>query len=822
MADKKISELPASTALDLDDFLAVVEDGTTVQATIEDLLDLAPSGLPEGYSIPEFIQGSGSDQTATMTAAIAALPATEGVVMVPAGTFYSQILIGNHAGLTIRGAGKLATTIVGPTSDPVVSQFSTPRGNCTFEDMTFDLTTSSGTMVIYPEDVNTTFRRCRFININNRGVSTVGAINPVFEDCEFDDAGTATGMAVDVTTATRGLRWIRSTARFMESGLIFDATPHDQIDVDGGVFDGGWYLLPTRSGGYTNSGGTVTYTATVLTDSAASFGTVTGANVRALTVLESGSTGTSYFGDYVSDATALFVSAGVHPGYIIRTATKWAVVAAVASETKLYVEEWFDSTTYRPTDQPAAATAYTVYKVIIGYIRTANTATTITVDRWNDFHDGTVATPAAGTLYEVLIDHGQYSGIHASAASAGATGGIQRIRVHGGCRITRGWNDQLSIYGVDARLVVEPSVIIDHGQDYGITCHGEQCRISGTVVHNGAVGIFTSGADCQINAFASGSPWVNPVDGYMGDILISGSRTRCTGSVVVASGAWARYGIVVAGPAVDTGDVEDVDLTGTSATGYSVAGYRLYSLTTPTVTVTGTVLRDVDGAISEDGASGTIYGDASTTESGNVELATSAETLTGTDTARAVTPAGLANVTGGGHLPPMVSGLYYAAPVLGDGTTFATVLNTLYFLRLPRPGGLSITDIGIETAVAAAATGTARFGAYTEVAGLPSVLISEFGTTATDVGATTFIHKAGTVAAGTSPIWLAVVFQTTVTNLQVRGTTSSSGWGGSAGLNTARNQAGYVQASVSGALPNPAVISSKTNNQMPIIVALAT
>jgi hypothetical protein len=55
-----------------------------------------------------------------------------------------------------------------------------------------------------------------------------------------------------------------------------------------------------------------------------------------------------------------------------------------------------------------------------------------------------------------------------------------------------------------------------------------------------------------------------------------------------------------------TGFADSVDLTGTSASGYSVAEYRLYSLATPTVTITNTVLRDVDGVISEDGASGTI------------------------------------------------------------------------------------------------------------------------------------------------------------------------------------------------------------------------
>jgi hypothetical protein len=578
------------------------------EATVADRLALYP---PPGWVVVPYTQDVLTNQTTTMTAAINELPtATGGVVVVPAGTFYSQILIGEHKGLTIRGAGKLATTLVGPTTDPMISQFGTPGGNCTFEDLTFDLTTSYGAMVVNPNDINTTFRRCRFINIrdNGSGVTVQGAINPVFEDCEFDDGGQAVGDAVRVNSATRGLRWIRSTARFLQSGVVFDISPHDDIDIDGGLFDGGWYLLRTRGAGYTNSGGTVTYaSATNLTDAAASFANVSGANVRALVVLESGSTGTTYQYNYVSDSTATFVSAGVHPGYIVRTADKWAVVEGVASETKLFVEEWFDLTTYRPTSVPTAADAYTVYKVIIGYIRNANTGTTITVDRWTDFHDGATAIPPAGTLYEVLIDHGEYSGIHASADTPYATGGIKQIRVHGGCHLTRSWNDQLSIYGSDARLVVDSTVLIDHGQDYGITCHGNRARIFCTSIHNGAIGIATFGDDCQVNAYASGSPWVN--DGntqYLGDIVFSGSRGRATGSVVVASGPWARHGFVVAGPTTAGGTIDAVDLTGTSATGYSVAAYKLYSLTTPTVTVTNTVLRDVSGVIAENGASGSV------------------------------------------------------------------------------------------------------------------------------------------------------------------------------------------------------------------------
>jgi hypothetical protein len=607
-----ISELPPAS-LTGTEIVPLVQSGGNFNTTLDDILALADTtiGLPEGYSVVPFTQDVLTDQTATMTAAMAELPDdTGGVVLIPAGTFYSRVPIASRSNLTFRGVTAAATTLVGPTASVMVEASGTsPRGYYTFEDITFDLSTSFAAMAIYPDDHDVTFRRCRFINISGRGVSCVGSINTTFEECEFDDGGSALGEAIECSSATRGLRWIRSKARFMSGGIGFENTPHDLIDIDGGLFDGGWYLLRTRPGGYTGSGGTVTYAATTVTDSAASFGDVglgtnpAGINVRALPVLESGSTGTTYYPNVVNDAGATFVTNVVRPGYIVRTADKWAVVASVFSETKLYVEEWFDSTTYRPTVKPADDTAYTVYRVLIGLV-SSNTATEITVERWFDFHDGASVTPANGTLYEVLINHGEYSGIHLSATTPHATGGGRRLRVHGGCHITRSWNDQLSVYGADARLVVEPSVLIDHGQDFGITSHSDQARIYGTVVHNGAVNIACTGADSHVQAFASGAPNVNMTNTvWLGDIVISGSRTRVSGSVVVASGALARHGIVIFGTAAD-GVVDSVDLSGASAHGYSVAEYRLYA--DGAAGITNTILRDYTGVLSSVNAIGTL------------------------------------------------------------------------------------------------------------------------------------------------------------------------------------------------------------------------
>jgi hypothetical protein len=604
-----ISELPAATLTGAE-IVPLVQGAGNFNTTLDDILALADTtiGLPEGYSVVPFTQSVLTDQTATLTAAMAELDAdTGGVVLIPAGTFYSRIAISGRSNLTFRGVSASATTIVAPSASIMTEVSGLPRGNFTFEDMTFDLASAIGVMVIYPDDYTVTFRRCRFINITNYAIGMSGAVGTTIEDCEFDDGGQAVGMVASITNATHGLRWIRSKARFMSSGLIFDVSPHDQIDIDGGLFDGGWPYLRVRPGGYTNSGGTVTYSGLVLTDSAASFGTIPTpylVNIRALPVLESGSTGTTYFANYLSDATATFETALVKPGHIVRTATKWGVVATVFSETKLYVEDWFDTSTYRPTEPPATSTAYTVHRVLMA-VPASNTATTITVHRWFDYIDGATVTPANGTLYEVLINHGQYSGIHASATDSRATGAIKNIRIHGGCHITRCWNDQLSIYGSDARLVVDSTVLIDHGQDFGITSHGDRCRIFGTVVHHGATNIACDGVDCRIDAFVSGAPYNNVVDGYLADMVLSGTRTRLSGSIAVASGAFARYGFSVLGlTGFDPPDA--IDLTGTTASGYSVGEYRFYG--DAVGIITDTVLRDVDGVISEGGTGGAATG----------------------------------------------------------------------------------------------------------------------------------------------------------------------------------------------------------------------
>jgi hypothetical protein len=83
MADKKISELPASSALDTNDLIPVVEDGTTVKATISDLLNLDPSDLPEGYSVPAFTQGVADDRRHHDCGDQRTRPRRRGVVLIP-------------------------------------------------------------------------------------------------------------------------------------------------------------------------------------------------------------------------------------------------------------------------------------------------------------------------------------------------------------------------------------------------------------------------------------------------------------------------------------------------------------------------------------------------------------------------------------------------------------------------------------------------------------------------------------------------------------------------------------------------------------------
>lgn len=138
-------------------------------------------------------------------------------------------------------------------------------------------------------------------------------------------------------------------------------------------------------------------------------------------------------------------------------------------------------------------------------------------------------------------------------------------------------------------------------------------------------------------------------------------------------------------------------------------GQKLTDRTALTSIATGDLLHVVDVSDTTDSAEGTskkitqdnLIPDASDTVKGKVELATSAETITGTDTARAVTPAGAAAA--------IAASVANYQPLDSDLTAFSshpTYITTLNINPLFAPQGflingkISVTDTGSGLTVA--------------------------------------------------------------------------------------------------------------------------
>lgn len=98
------------------------------------------------------------------------------------------------------------------------------------------------------------------------------------------------------------------------------------------------------------------------------------------------------------------------PGDLVRTATgKFGVVSECDNPSLLHVEEWLDNATRDFVLQPAAAEGYTVYRAVILPITTVTSATVLTSNALNYWDRvGNVATPSAGTYYEITEPTGSY------------------------------------------------------------------------------------------------------------------------------------------------------------------------------------------------------------------------------------------------------------------------------------------------------------------------------------------------------------------------------------------------------------------------------
>jgi hypothetical protein len=544
-----------------------------------------PRALAERFAEVFNVKGDGStdDTTAVSNTQGAAGTTTPAIIYFPPGTymFSGNGLVARAAsGSVFRGAGKHVTTIKAKatiTNWLVQTSGSYVRQNLTFEDMTFDAGGNGlGILVTYGAFLQgVTFRRCRFLCDDVHGVILNATPGAVFEDCDFHGyAEGGNGLQINDGSDKVVLRRCRFT--YFENGVIVDTgagtvaseETTDHFTIEDCHFDGGWYVRPSVK---SNSGGTVTYSATVLTDSAGGFNALGLSAFDRVRILTSRRTGTltTVGGTYLTDSGANF-SACLR-GEIVRSGTKFAIITGYdeTATTRLNVEEWLDSTTFLPTSPPAAGAAYTAYKILTAAIL-SNTDTTLT--SYDGFYDlnGATATPTAGDLYEVFFP-GVYN-LHIDYAA-------RNVRI-AGCKFLRGWADQCSVYCNRATIVDNQ---LEYGQDMGITLNGTTGEGYSTIARNrayrqGMAAIFVGVSENIIVAENQviGNTWVNHVNEWTaGGIQLYGvSDALVVNNMCDGQGrTLSRTGIGVHGDSVTN---NKVTIAHNTCVGFSLGGIVLY------------------------------------------------------------------------------------------------------------------------------------------------------------------------------------------------------------------------------------------------------
>ena len=450
------------------------------------------------------------------------------------------------------------------------------------------------------------FRRVRFFDFPDWALWVNGVAGlEVDESCVFENPGTNKGIAIQLSTGSHGGLVRASKFRYCATGVTITAagsetdrnrdisTGHRIEDND---MDLGWYTgIPLVS----NSGGTVTYTATGLTDTAAAFsGLLTsGESAQLVRAMDALATGTATFPEYTSlaDATKNFSTLGVKRGHLVRTSDgRFGIVAGVKSTdtTKLWVEEWLNDSDRLHASVPAANSTYTVYRPLIGRL-TAFTGTTLTVNKWVDF-DGALVTPSAGTLYEIT-DHSNY------AIVGGYSTKYVKVKRN---NLRRGYSDQITGFG--EQWTIQDNNIED-GAVYACTTYGPRHKISGnTGFHNGGGGFFVGGNDTDlVGNTAIDNCWWNAGGNpeLSGDFMLNGQRAKVkmnSAERVAATNGENGFVIVVQSTTLD-----GHEFVGNTSRGHTVAGLKFGS----TALVTNTRLRDnnfVDGIVGT--GTGTDYG----------------------------------------------------------------------------------------------------------------------------------------------------------------------------------------------------------------------
>lgn len=481
--------------------------------------------------------GAASSQTA-LNAAESALSAVGGGVLYfgPGTWAFSDASWSPKSGVTYRGAGPTATTVVQLAASAAAVIF-TGNSNWIIEEMSIQVQSpAQGVAVACYDSRNFVIRSVNFLQQSSFSINLNDCRDGRIVGCNFAGRADSNGPGTAIQfTRCRNIYIGANRFRNFAAGIIgagggassYEEDVSANIEVAGNDFDGRWINQPALTSG---SGGTVTYSATVLTDSGASFSALTAnSTIRSMPVRATG-TATTLTRLKVTDSGANFTSSGVRKGDMIVTGTVYGLVAAVESSTVLTVEEWLIKATNVNTDTPAAA-AYTIYRLLFGSM-TSFTGTTVTVARWMDL-DGNAVTPASGTRYEVC--YGPTS--HPMYFEAGC----RYVKAIGNtCR--RGWGDQIRFLGNYCQAIGN---LVEDGFDVGIESEGgSHCIISDNIVRGqGVWGILTGNDTVVTGNHISDTPWLNPNNGV--PIAVGGSRADVSHNKIIAGrSVLCRFGIL--------------------------------------------------------------------------------------------------------------------------------------------------------------------------------------------------------------------------------------------------------------------------------------
>jgi hypothetical protein len=436
-----------------------------------------------------------------------------------------------------------------------------------------------------------TFERCWFRNFNNAHAFGGEQITRCkFVDCLFSNQGNASGVGIKILDGASDIDIIGCTFDWLALAAQFATSPgpwpqgisqrirfiRNQVRQD-------WWAIKAHADANavgSGAGGTLSFTATSLTDTSKSFpGTIPADSVRTIRVMQQlrSSTTTQLGQTILQDSAATFTTLGVAYGDIIRTANEWTTVVATIDDTALEIDGWRSLSTYLPRTAPSSGTSYKLYRVYTGETG-SYTSTVITTPRWRDMLGNSVTPVAnANTLYEILGNR-SVGGLVFSSDVRDCI--IADNVFHGG------WSDQITLTG--ERHLITNNVAV-WGQDMGMNLRASGSVVSGgQYSYNGARGIVNSdGDDIVISGVTCVDNATENVSTAFGcDIQIEGDRTVVEGCTLRRTSAPNdQYGIYVRAGASSV-RVFDNNING---------HYRQIGAADDVVNLTVRVLYDVSG-----------------------------------------------------------------------------------------------------------------------------------------------------------------------------------------------------------------------------------